>query len=81
MLLCQDYRGQALSEFLFHVILVTFTAAGFLIGYTTQQMQNGVFTLLAGVIVASLVCLELYTLRLEHRHFQIIGFVTLFLDH
>jgi hypothetical protein len=51
----QDFAGQKLAEQLFHTIIVVFAAAGFFVGLLTQQLSLGVYTLLGGVALASLV--------------------------
>lgn len=50
-----DFDGQKRAEKHFKVIIVIFTIIGTIIALTTQQMRHGVWAILAGMVVSSLI--------------------------
>ncbi|EDQ92460.1 uncharacterized protein MONBRDRAFT_13509 [Monosiga brevicollis MX1] len=53
----QDFEGQALSEYLYQVIIGAFTAIGFIWGWWCQDFAQTTYVTAAGVVLACILCL------------------------
>jgi signal peptidase complex subunit 1 len=50
-----DYEGQRLAELLFHWIICSFGAVGWVIGYLAQDFYQTFYVWLAGVVISVIV--------------------------
>lgn len=50
-----DFEGQKRAEKHYKIIIVIFAIIGTIFALVTQQMRNGVFTILTGMIISSLI--------------------------
>ncbi|CAD6184334.1 unnamed protein product [Caenorhabditis auriculariae] len=52
-----DYQGQLIAERTFQVIMVLGGIIGFVVGFYTQQLSNGIFVVIGSAIFSALIVL------------------------